>query len=54
MATLNDTLEKHHQAIIFSLLSVIALFLAACSLHDIIPICHYVFGCDHSFHSAIS
>jgi hypothetical protein len=50
METLHDSLEKHHPAIILSLVSMIALFLVACSLHDVIPVCHYLFGCDHGLH----
>jgi hypothetical protein len=26
------------------------LFLTACLFHDVIPICHYLFGCDHAMH----
>jgi hypothetical protein len=51
MTTIAESVEKHHKAIIASLLSLIALFLVACALNDLIPICHYVFGCDHGFHS---
>jgi hypothetical protein len=25
-------------------------FAAACTFHDVIPICHYLFGCDHGMH----
>jgi hypothetical protein len=50
MVTFAETVETHHKAIILSLLSLIAVFLVACSLHDVLPICHYVFGCDHGFH----
>lgn len=50
MTTLTQSVETHHKAIILSLLSLIAVFLVACSLHDVFPVCHYVFGCDHAFH----
>jgi len=50
MTSFAQSVESHHKAIIFSLLSLIAVFLIACSLNDILPICHYIFGCDHSFH----
>jgi hypothetical protein len=50
MTTVTEAVETHHRTIILFLLSLIAVFLAACSLHDVLPICHYVFGCDHSFH----
>jgi hypothetical protein len=26
------------------------LFLFACTFHDVLPICHYIFNCDHMFH----
>ena len=50
MATYNLWMEKHHRGIIFSLAFVVVFFAAACTFHDIIPICHYVFGCDHHLH----
>jgi hypothetical protein len=27
-------------------------FAAACTFHDVIPICHFLFGCDHGMHAA--
>lgn len=51
MTALTNSVEKHHRLIILSLMSAIVLFLAACTFHYVLPICHYVFGCDHSFHS---
>ena len=53
MTTLTQSVETHHKAIILSLLSLIAVFLVACTFHDVLPICHYVFGCDHAFHGII-
>jgi len=50
MTTIAESVEKYHKPIIVSLLSLIVLFLVACAFNDVIPICHYVFGCDHSFH----
>ena len=50
MGTINQSIEKHHRPIIFSLLFVIVFFAASCTFHDIIPICHYLFGCDHNMH----
>jgi hypothetical protein len=29
---------------------VILFFLAACTFHDVIPVCHWLFGCDHLMH----
>ena len=50
MNAYNQLLEKHHKGIIYSLLFVIAFFVASCTFHDIIPVCHYLFGCDHQMH----
>jgi hypothetical protein len=52
MNTVNTLMEKYHRAIIFSLTFVVVFFAASCTFHDIIPICHYVFGCDHHMHIA--
>jgi len=50
MATFDAVLEKHHRPIILSLAIVVFFFAAACTFHDVIPICHYLFGCDHGLH----
>jgi hypothetical protein len=50
MTALTATLAKYHRAIIVVQLGVILLFLFACTFHDILPICHYLFGCDHMMH----
>ena len=52
MTAIAESVERHHRAIIVALLSLIVLFLVACALNDLIPLCHYVFGCDHAFHDA--
>ena len=52
MSTFDAVMEKHHRPIIFSLAAVIAFFAASCTFHDIIPVCHYLFGCDHAMHLA--
>jgi hypothetical protein len=28
----------------------VVFFAASCTFHDVIPICHYLFGCDHHLH----
>lgn len=50
MNIINQSIERNHRKIIFSLIFVVAFFAASCTFHDIIPICHYVFGCDHGLH----
>jgi len=51
MATFNAVIERHHRPIILALALVGVFFAAACTLHDVIPICHYLFGCDHGLHA---
>lgn len=53
MDTINALMEKHHRVIIFSLTFVVVFFAAACTFHDIIPVCHYLFGCDHNMHAML-
>jgi hypothetical protein len=50
MAAFSATIEKHHQKVILGLTLVILFFAAACTFHDVLPICHYLFGCDHGMH----
>jgi hypothetical protein len=50
MSALFTVMEKNHRVIIFTLVGVIVLFLFACTFHDVLPICHYLFGCDHMLH----
>ena len=51
MNAIYQALERHHRAIIYSQLFVIVFFASACTFHDVIPICHYLFGCDHQVHT---
>ncbi len=44
------TIENHHKLIILLLVIVILFFLTACIFHDVIPICHWLFKCDHRMH----
>jgi len=50
MTTLSATIDQHHRLIIAALAFIILFFLAACLFHDVIPICHFLFGCDHAMH----
>jgi len=52
MATIERSIERHHRLIIVLLGAAILFFLASCTFHDALPICHYLFGCDHGFHAA--
>ncbi len=50
MSTFALAVERNHKVIIISLVGVIALFLFACTFHDVLPICHWIFNCDHMLH----
>jgi hypothetical protein len=50
MNAMTSAVDKHHQLIIAGLVAVIVFFMIACTFHDAIPICHYLFGCDHGMH----
>ena len=51
MSTIAVMVEKHHKLIIMVMGIVILFFFAACALNDIIPVCHWLFRCDHAYHS---
>jgi len=48
--TLSETVEKNHKLIIGVLGFMVVFFLAACTFHDVIPVCHWLFKCDHLLH----
>jgi hypothetical protein len=48
--SLSLAIEKYHKLIIVIMALIIIFFLTACLFHDTIPICHYLFGCDHRLH----
>jgi len=50
MDTINESIEKYHKAIILSLGAVLVFMATSCIFHDLIPICHKIFGCDHKVH----
>jgi hypothetical protein len=50
MSTLNESIESNHQLLILSLILVIVFMATSCVFHDVIPICHTIFGCDHQLH----
>lgn len=50
MNTFDESIDKYHRPIIFSLMFVVVVFAASCTFHDLLPICHYLFGCDHNMH----
>lgn len=48
--TMSEIIEKNHRLIISILLLANVFFVMACTFHDVLPICHYLFGCDHGMH----
>jgi len=50
MAAIAESIEKHHRLIITALSLILLVMVAACTFHDVIPICHWLFGCDHPMH----
>jgi hypothetical protein len=51
MSAIYQAMEKYHKAIIYTQFGLILLFLFACTFHDVLPICHWLFNCDHMLHS---
>ena len=50
MATISESIERHHRLIITVLSLVIVVFVLSCTFHEVIPICHWLFRCDHQMH----
>jgi len=50
MAAIAASIERHHKLIITVLSLVILVLVASCTFHEVIPICHWLFGCDHQMH----
>lgn len=53
MTTLIGPIERYHNYIMATLALVIVAMVVSCIFDGAIPICHYIFGCDHGFHAAI-
>ena len=54
MTTMSASIDKHHKSIIIALSLIILAMVTSCTFHDVIPICHWLFGCDHQLHSLAS
>jgi hypothetical protein len=50
MGAMADVLDRHHRLVIVGLVFLLAFFLVACTFHDVITVCHNLFGCDHRLH----
>jgi len=49
-ARITNTVDTHPRIIVTVLGLIILFFLTACLLHDVIPVCHWLFKCDHRMH----
>jgi hypothetical protein len=50
MNTLNQSIEQNHRLIIYTLAFVVLFMATSCVFNDAIPVCHWIFGCDHNLH----
>ena len=48
MSSMQSFLERHHAAIIYAQLGLIVLFVIACTFNGVLPVCHWLFDCDHA------
>jgi hypothetical protein len=49
-AKIINTVDSRPRLIAGILGGMILFFLAACLAHDVIPVCHWLFRCDHRMH----
>lgn len=54
MTVLAESLERHHRPIIAVLALIILALVTSCLFHETIPICHWLFACDHGMHAGAS
>ena len=45
--TVGRTVEARPKLVAGVLFAIIVFFALACALNDVIPVCHYLFNCDH-------
>jgi hypothetical protein len=50
MSSINEAIANYHRLIILALIVVVFFMATSCVFHNIIPICHEIFGCDHKMH----
>ena len=51
MTAIAASIERNHKLIIAVLSLIIVVMVLSCTFHDVIPICHWLFGCDHQMHA---
>ncbi len=49
VGTVGRTVDERPRLVAGVLFAIIVFFALACTLNDVIPVCHYLFGCDHRF-----
>ena len=54
MSTMSESIDRHHKPIIILLSLIVLAMVASCTFHEVIPICHWLFGCDHQLHALAS
>lgn len=47
MTTLGEVIDNHHRGIVYGQFGVILFFVLACTFNDVLPVCHWLFNCDH-------
>ena len=47
--SVGNTVETRPKLVAGVLFGIILFFAVACALNDVIPVCHYLFRCDHRF-----
>jgi len=50
-AAISEAIERHHKLIIGILIVIILFFIFACIFDNVIPVCHWLFQCDHAYHA---
>lgn len=54
MSMANRMIDTHPRLIIGSLVGFLAFFAVSCTFNAAIPVCHWLFRCDHWYHDGES
>jgi hypothetical protein len=47
MTAIAQFVDRNHKAIVYAQFGLILFFLLACTFNGVLPICHWLFNCDH-------
>lgn len=47
MAAIAQFIDRNHRVIVYVQFGLIVFFLLACIFNGVLPICHWLFNCDH-------